>query len=79
MGKSGSETTLKICCQVDIREICSGHVTLDKDAVRSWSQKCSPQQTYVFTGPFLENPLAAKFEGEVDEKKLLKFCNKLIS
>ena len=32
-----------------------------------------PQQTYVFTGTILENLLLG-FEGEVDEKKLLKVC-----
>ena len=37
-----------------------------------------PQQTYVFTGTILENLLLG-YEGEVDEKKLLKVANKLIS
>lgn len=32
-----------------------------------------PQQTYVFTGTILENLLLG-FEGEVDEKELLKVC-----
>ena len=32
-----------------------------------------PQQTYVFTGTVLENLLLG-YEGEVDEKKLLKVC-----
>lgn len=77
MGQSGSgKTTLaKILSGYYTRS--AGHVFLDKSAISHAELRqlvtYVPQQTYVFTGTILENLLLG-FEGEVDEKKLLKVC-----
>ena len=77
MGQSGSgKTTLaKILSGYYTRS--AGHVCLDKSAISHAELRqlvtYVPQQTYVFTGTILENLLLG-FEGEVDEKKLLKVC-----
>ena len=77
MGQSGSgKTTLaKILSGYYTRS--AGHVCLDKSAISHAELRqlvtYIPQQTYVFTGTILENLLLG-FEGEVDEKKLLKVC-----
>ena len=77
MGQSGSgKTTLaKILSGYYTRS--AGHVCLDRSAISHAELRqlvtYVPQQTYVFTGTILENLLLG-FEGEVDEKKLLKVC-----
>ena len=77
MGQSGSgKTTLaKILSGYYTRS--AGHVCLDKSAISHAELRqlvtYVPQQTYVFTGTILENLLLG-FEGEVDERKLLKVC-----
>lgn len=77
MGQSGSgKTTLaKILSGYYTRS--AGHVCLDKSAISHAELRqlvtYVPQQTYVFMGTILENLLLG-FEGEVDEKKLLKVC-----
>lgn len=77
MGKSGSGKTTLAKMLSGYYTKSSGHVTLDKDAISHAELRQMvtyvPQQTYVFTGTILENLLLG-FEGEVDEKKLLKVC-----
>ena len=77
MGKSGSGKTTLAKILSGYYTKSSGHVTLDKDAISHAELRQMvtyvPQQTYVFTGTILENLLLG-FEGEVDEKKLLKVC-----
>ena len=77
MGKSGSGKTTLAKMLSGYYTKSSGHVTLDKDAIGHAELRQMvtyvPQQTYVFTGTILENLLLG-FEGEVDEKKLLKVC-----
>ena len=78
MGKSGSGKTTLAKMLSGYYTKSSGHVTLDKDAISHAELRQMvtyvPQQTYVFTGTILENLLLG-FEGEVDEKKLLKVCH----
>ena len=77
MGKSGSGKTTLAKMLSGYYTKSSGHVTLDKDAIGHAELRQMvtyvPQQTYVFTGTILENLLLG-FEGEVDEKELLKVC-----
>jgi len=77
MGKSGSGKTTLAKMLSGYYTKSSGHVTLDKDAISHAELRQMvtyvPQQTYVFTGTILENLLLG-YEGEVDEKKLLKVC-----
>lgn len=77
MGKSGSGKTTLAKMLSGYYTKSSGHVTLDKDAIGHAELRQMvtyvPQQTYVFTGTILEN-LMLGFEGEVDEKELLKVC-----
>lgn len=77
MGKSGSGKTTLAKMLSGYYTKSSGHVTLDKDAISHAELRQMvtyvPQQTYVFTGTILENLLLG-FEGEVDEKKLIKVC-----
>ena len=77
MGKSGSGKTTLAKMLSGYYTKSSGHVTLDKDAIGHAELRQMvtyvPQQTYVFTGTILENLLLG-FEGEVDEKQLLKVC-----
>lgn len=77
MGKSGSGKTTLAKMLSGYYTKSSGHVTLDKDAISHAELRQMvtyvPQQTYVFTGTILEN-LMLGFEGEVDEKELLKVC-----
>ena len=77
MGKSGSGKTTLAKMLSGYYTKSSGHVTLDKDAISHAELRQMvtyvPQQTYVFTGTILENLLLG-FEGEVDEKQLLKVC-----
>jgi len=77
MGQSGSGKTTLAKMLSGYYTKSSGHVTLDKDAISHAELRQMvtyvPQQTYVFTGTILENLLLG-FEGEVDEKKLLKVC-----
>lgn len=77
MGKSGSGKTTLAKMLSGYYTKSSGRVTLDKDAISHAELRqlvtYVPQQTYVFTGTISENLLLG-FEGEVDEKKLLKVC-----
>ena len=77
MGQSGSGKTTLAKMLSGYYTKSSGHVTLDKDAISHAELRQMvtyvPQQTYVFTGTISENLLLG-FEGEVDEKKLLKVC-----
>ena len=77
MGQSGSGKTTLAKMLSGYYTKSSGHVTLDKDAISHAELRQMvtyvPQQTYVFTGTILENLLLG-FEGEVDEKKLIKVC-----
>lgn len=77
MGKSGSGKTTLAKMLSGYYTKSSGHVTLDKDTISHAELRQMvtyvPQQTYVFTGTILENLLLG-FEGEVDEKKLIKVC-----
>ena len=80
MGKSGSGKTTLAKMLSGYYTKSSGHVTLDKDAIGHAELRQMvtyvPQQTYVFTGTILENLLLG-FEGEVDEKELLKVCQQV--
>ena len=77
MGQSGSGKTTLAKMLSGYYTKSSGHVTLDKDTISHAELRQMvtyvPQQTYVFTGTILENLLLG-FEGEVDEKKLIKVC-----
>ena len=81
MGKSGSGKTTLAKMLSGYYTKSSGHVTLDKDAISHAELRQMvtyvPQQTYVFTGTILENLLLG-FEGEVDEKKLIKVCQQAV-
>ena len=81
MGQSGSGKTTLAKMLSGYYTKSSGHVTLDKDAISHAELRQMvtyvPQQTYVFTGTILENLLLG-FEGEVDEKKLIKVCQQAV-